>query len=344
MQTSRLIIAMALALAPQVAWAADEPEKASLSAMGGIPINISAWGIEPASFDQAVKDIAARIEDLESMISTYREDSEVSRLNRGEKLVHVPHAIAKLAEDAWWTSGLTSGAFDITVKPLVELWRKCRKEQRLPTEDELSAARSKVGYHKYYARTKRFGTMPGSDCLTLAEPGVMLDFGGIAKGYFADEAVSILRLAGSSRCLVDIGGDIVTWQEYSAGAPFRVGINHPQHSGEVLAVLEISTGSVVTSGSYERYYEINGKRYCHIFDPRTGKPIEGMLSVTLTAPTGLDADALATAVFVMGIDAGREFVEAFNWVEAVIIAEGDDGGMEIYVSPGLVDRVEFIAQ
>jgi thiamine biosynthesis lipoprotein len=312
--------------------------------MGGIPINISAWGIEPASFDQAVKDIAARIEELESMISTYREDSEVSRLNRGEKLKHVPHVLAKLAENAYWTSVMTQGAFDITVKPLVELWRRCRQEQRLPTEDELRAARSKVGYKKYYTTAKRLGTMPGKDSLGLNETGVMLDFGGIAKGYFADEAVTILRLAGSSRCLVDIGGDIVTWQEYSAGTPFRVGINHPQHSGKVLAVLEIQTGSVVTSGSYERFYEIDGKRYCHIFDPRTGKPIEGMLSVTLTAPTGLDADSLATAVFVMGMEAGREFVEAQEWIEAVIIAEGEGGGMEIYVSPGLVDRVEFVAQ
>lgn len=313
--------------------------------MGGIPINISAWGMEQADFDEAVVDIAARVEELESMISTYREDSEVSRLNRGEKLDHVPHVIAQLAKDAWLTSGLTRGAFDITVKPLVELWRKCRKEQRLPTEDELSAARSKVGFQKYYATTERLGAFKGSDSLILTEPGVMLDFGGIAKGYFADEAITILRLAGATRCLVDIGGDIVAWQADSADmTPFRVGINHPHSSGEIFAVLEIPTGSVVTSGSYERFYEIDGRRYCHIFDPRTGKPVEGMLSVTLTAPTGLAADAYATAVFVMGIEEGREFVENQPLLEAVIIAEGKNGGMEIYISPGLVEGIEFIAQ
>ena len=323
---------LAMAISPA---AAEPPLKASLNAMGGIPIAISAWGLDQQSFDAAVSEVGARIEQLEAMISTYRPDSEVSRLNRGETLDSSPADLSFLAFVAKWIAGDTGGAFDITVKPLVELWRSCTAQQRLPTDAEYQAALATVGYG--HVSVLLDGT------ISFDMPGVMLDFGGIAKGYFADEAVALLREAGATRCLVDVGGDIVSWQPADEAAePFRVGIRHPRGGGEVFAVLSLDGGAVVTSGDYERYYEIGGRRYCHIFDPRTGRPVEAVLSVTLVTRSGIDADAYATAVFVMGPQVGGKFVERNEALEAVIVFDAGSGGLEVYVSPGLLERFELL--
>ena len=323
---------LAMAISPA---AADAPLKANLSAMGGIPVAISAWGLDQPGFEAAVGDVGARIEQLEAMISTYRPESEVSRLNRGETLDTTPSDLSFLAFVSKWIAGDTGGAFDITVKPLVELWRGCAAEQCLPTDAECQAALATVGYSNVSVM------LDGTISFDL--PGVMLDFGGIAKGYFADEAVAILREAGAKRCLVDVGGDIVSWQPADATAePFRVGIRHPRGGSDVFAVLSLDGGAVVTSGNYERYYEIAGQRYCHIFDPRTGRPVEGVLSVTLVTKSGIDADAYATAVFVMGPEVGRKFVERNDDLEAVIVFDAGSAGLEVYVSPGLVDRFELL--
>lgn len=319
------------------AWAGEQPRTATITAMGGIPINISAWGLEAQIFDDAVAAISDRIELEEALLSTYRETSAISRINRGEELARTPPSVTELVELSLAISAETDGSFDITVKPLVELWRTARKQQKLPTDQERGAALARVGYMDM--------ALDANGNVVFGKDGMMLDLGGIAKGYFADIAVMRLREAGAQRCLVDIGGDITTWQASpDTVQPFRVGIRDPHGGQELLAVLEVPTSAVVTSGNYERFYEIGGKRYCHIFDPRTGQPVEGMLSVTLLAPTGLEADALATGVFVMGAQAGAKFVEQRAGTEAVIISEAPGGRMEVYISPGLVDAIEFKAE
>jgi thiamine biosynthesis lipoprotein len=327
-------LAAILLLSSPLLAADEQPARATFEAMGGIPINVSAWGLAAADFDAAVAAIEARVEDLESIISDYRPQSEVSRLNHGEVLESTPPELSTLAFIARFISGNTAGAFDVTVKPLVELWRECRAEQRLPTDAEYAAALATVGSTHYEV------ALDGSIAFDM--PGVRLDFGGIAKGYFADEAVAILKAAGARRCLVDVGGDISTWQAADdAARPFRVGIRHPFGGDELYGVISLDGGAVVTSGNYERYYEIDGQRYCHIFDPRTGRPVEGMLSVTVCAPRGIDADAYATAVFVLGLEVGSRFIERQPDLEAVIVAGSGPDDVVEYISPGLRDRVEL---
>lgn len=332
----RLTVISALLLLSTAAqgWTADDPRTASLSAMGGIPINLSAWGLDQAAFETAADAVGARIEYLEAMISTYRPDSEVSRLNRGEQLESTPSELSFLAFVANWIATETGGAFDITVKPLVVLWQTCAAEQRLPTTAECDQALATVGYSGVSVQ------MDGT--ISFVQPGTMLDFGGIAKGYFADEAVGILRDAGATRCLVDVGGDVAAWQpDEPAAQPFRIGIRDPLGGGGIFAVVSLDSGAVVTSGDYERFYEIDDQRYCHIFDPRTGQPVEGMHSVTLVANSGIDADAYATAVFVMGPEVGSKFVERNELLEAVIVSDDGASGIEVYVSPGLVEHFEL---
>ncbi len=328
---------LSLSIAAGIAHAGDpgQPRTAKLEAMGGIPISVSAWGLDQAAFDQAVQAIGDRISLEESLLSTYQPNSAVSQLNKGGRLAKTPASLTTVVHKALEIGKLTDGAFDITVQPLIALWRECKKLQRLPTDAEYTAALAKVGYQRVQ--------VAGDGAIQL-EPGMQIDLGGIAKGYFSDLAVHILREAGATRCLVAVAGDIVTWQPLPAEQPFRVGVRDPTGGDGLLAVLEIPAGAVTTSGNYERFYEIGGKRYCHIFNPHTGEPVDGMLSVTLLAPTGIEADALATGVFVMGLERGRQFVESHAGIEAVIVASQPDGGMEVYVSPGLLDRIEFVEQ
>lgn len=341
MQLKHLVPLVTMLVIHLVAFA-DEPsvpQRATINAMGGIPVSISAWDLDQEQFEAAIEKITSRLEYLEAIMSTYQPESEISRINSGEKLDNYPDELLDVVRRALDVSERTEGAFDITVKPLVRLWKSSAKAGQLPMAAELADALDKVGYHKV--------VVTDDGLLELTQDGVMLDLGGIAKGYFADEAVLILRKAGATKCLVDCGGDISAYNDLDGehGAePFRIGLKNPLDRESILAVIELDYGAVVTSGNYERYYEIAGKRYCHIFDPRTGQPVEGMLSVTLVASNGLYADAFATAIFVMGAEAGREFVEQRGWLEAVIISGTGQGEPEVYVSSGLVDKIEFVGK
>ena len=334
-----------LVLVPMSLWATEppptppQPLTSTIYAMGGIPIHISAWDLDEEQFEAVTEKISTRLEELEAMMSTYRPESEISRINNGEKLESYPDELLDVLRRSLDVSTRTDGAFDITVKPLVKLWKASAKAGHLPTDSDISDALAHVGYDKVL--------VTDDGLLELTQAGVMLDLGGIAKGFFADEAVLILRKAGASKCLVDCGGDISAYNDLDGEhgeQPFRVGVKNPLDKENILAVLELGYGAVVTSGNYERYYEIDGKRYCHIFDPRTGQPVEDMLSVTLIASSGLYADAFATAVFVMGPEAGREFVEEQGWLQAVIISANEWGNPIIYVSTGLADKIEFMGE
>lgn len=337
-----LMLAVLFTLKLPAAHAAqEEPLRAQLTAMGGIPINISAWGLEQEDFDVAVRAINQRFQRLEHMMSTYIEDSEISRINRGEDVVPLPSDLLNVLEAALRFSESTDGAFDITVQPLIKLWRDSARAQQLPDATARKAALQLVGYRHVHLERQL-------SHVRLDQAGVQLDLGGIAQGYFADEAVQLLRKAGAQRCLVDVSGDITCWQADDRQS-FSIGIKDPTSPQQLLAIVKMSNGAVTTSGNYERFYEINGQRYCHIFDPRTGEPVEGMLSVTLFAPTGMEADALATAVFVMGAVRGRAFVESHPGLEAVIIyssmrLENNSqlGQISTYVSPELRERIQLL--
>ena len=196
------IITLLLLLTGAANAAEGPPHKKTIYAMGGIPINISAWGMDQDTFDLAVLLIAGRIEDLEAMMSTYREDSEISRLNRGEQLAAIPPELSGLIHESLGFSVATDGAFDITVKPLVQLWKSCAAEGRLPRPAEVGDAMQSVGYRHVSIEPEG---VPQFDV-----PGVMLDLGGIAKGYFADEAIALLARGGATRAIVDCGGDVST--------------------------------------------------------------------------------------------------------------------------------------
>ncbi len=171
-----------------------------------------------------------------------------------------------------------------------------------------------------------------------------LDFGGIAKGYSVDRAIEVLQGLGVERAIIDAAGNF-----YALGTPigrerWQAGIRHPLRRDEIIATFPVADKGVATSGNYERFFEIDGRKYCHIIDPRTGRPVEGMLSATVVADTAMAADALSTAVFVLGEEKGMELIESLPGVEGMLMLQdtASTDGFRIILSPGLAEEIELL--
>ncbi len=229
-----------------------------------------------------------------------------------------PAAAAVLEASLGWARA-SSGAFDPTVAPLLDLWDVPAGPHPPPHPDRLARAVAAGGWHRV-----RPGANGGVDL-----GGAELDFGGIAKGYALDRAAEALRARGVVDYLVNAGGDLVV-AGAKGGAPWRVGIQHPREPGAFLRVVTPLAGALVTSGDYERAYEWEGERVHHLLDPRTGRPARGCQSVTVWAPTAIDADALATAVFVLGPAEGLRLVAAEPGAEALVV----DADGRLHETPG----------
>ncbi len=324
-----------LAAAPAAAEAPvpDETCRAELTAMGGIPILLSASGLPCDRFDAVVRGFAGEIQALERMMSAHTAEGTVATINRGGiDGGPCPRELAEVLRMAAAASEATDGGFDITVRPLLQAWKRAAKEGRLATDEEIAEALKLVSWRSVEIEEDR---------VRITRPGVSIDLGGIAKGYFGDVAIRRLRGAGATRCIADIGADLVTWRAEDT-REFEVGIRNPWGEG-LMGVLTVPGGAVVTSGDYERFFAVGDRHICHIVDPRTGAPVEGMQSVTVLAPSGTEADALATGIFVLGFDAGSALVESRTDLEAVIVGAAAKGSEErrIFVSSGLADRFRW---
>ena len=243
--------------------------------------------------EAAVDAAVAEILRLDALLSTGAASSEVSQIN-GSGGGQVSEDTAALARAALEAYGSTDGAFDFTVYPLMRLWGFSTGEYHVPTAAELEAVLPLVD-----ASLVRFD----GSALTLSE-GQQIDFGGIAKGYASARTMEIFREYGVTSGMVSLGGNIQVLGRKPDGALWRIGVQDPSASqGTPLAVVEVEDRAVVTSGGYERYFEKDGRTYIHILDPRTGYPAEsGLLSATVICEDGTMADALSTALYVMGLE------------------------------------------
>jgi FAD:protein FMN transferase len=277
---------------------------------------------------RAIDNAFAAIAQANNLFSTYVAKSEVSQLNAaGGKPCHVSSQTLAVLKRSVEVAELSGGAFDVTAGPLIKLWKRSIKSGALPADAELAAARKLVGY-------KQLVLDADGPCARLGA-GMSVDLGGIAKGFAVDRAVDALRAAGVRSGIVDAGGDGYAMGTRPGGTPWRVGIQNPRAvPGDRLPqVLLLTDQAYATSGDYEQYTEIGGVRYSHIVDPRTGRPARAAASVTIVAPDCTTADALATAVSVLGPKDGIALVEKLKNVECLIITEGA-GGIEAKASSG----------
>ena len=243
----------------------------------------------------------------------------------GIEPVKVRADVIEVLDAALHYAELSGGAFDPSVGPLVRLWDIGAGTGRVPGEDELAAALDLVNRQDIVI-DREAGTV------FLRREGMALDFGAIAKGYAADEAARIAREAGVKRAVFDFGGDIVVLGRRGRGrdqSPWRIGIQNPlSERGAYIGILNAYDKSVVTSGVYEQFFEEDGVRYHHILCPATGFPVNnGLLSVTVTADRSMSADALSTAVFVLGFEKGKTLINSIPGTEAIFIF--DDNSVKI---------------
>jgi thiamine biosynthesis lipoprotein len=276
---------------------------------------------------------------IDRLLSTYKEESEISEVNR--RAAKEPVAVGS---DFWSVVTASrayvetsTGSFDPTVYPLMRAWGFRKREGRLPAPEEIEHILPLVDFGNVVldesSRTIRF-----------KREGMGLDFGGIAKGYAVDRAIEVLKGLGVRRAIMDAGGNF-----YGLGTPvgrekWQAGIRHPFRLDEIIAKFPVSDAGVATSGNYERFFEIDGVKYCHIMDPRTGWPVPDMLSATVVTDTAMAADALSTSVFVLGAEKGMDLIENLPGVEGMLIVQdaGNETGFRIILSSGLPGKIEIL--
>ena len=278
----------------------------------GVEARIILHAPDEAAARRAARAAFGRIEALDAVMSDYRPDSELMRACRAaaEGPVSISDDLYRVLDRAGAISQASDGAFDVTVGPLVRLWREARAEGRLPAPQAIEQARAAVGWRGVLLD-------PRQRTMTLSWPGMRLDLGGIGKGYAADEALDTLMRHGVRRCLVDLGGDIALGRPPPDREGWRVAVRSGWAEDEQL-LLQLSLAAVATSGDTSQFLEIGGRRYSHILDPRTGLGLTNRVAVTVIAPDAATADALASALSVLGPDRGLALLEKFPGASALI--------------------------
>ena len=326
-----LVAVVALILVFSMRWKRDGPPSIDEHRiMMGTIVSIEVFSTDEDAAATAIEAAFDEIARVEALTTRYSPGSEISRINAaadGASEILVSPELMGIVRRAIGISELSGGAFDATIAPVVDLW-VFDEGAVVPSREAIEAALPFVDY-----RTVVVDTVVGS----LRMPsGTAIDLDAIAKGYAVDRAVAVLAEHGVASAIVDAGGDIGFLGESPHEDGWRVGLKHPRGEG-LLGVVSLDSGGVATSGDYQRYTMVGDRRYHHVLDPATGYPARGVMSVTVAAETAMDADALATAVFVMGPDHGMWLVEELAAVEAVIIT-GDDDIEEIMASSGLRGR------
>ena len=319
---------LALAMAALLGGCAPEEHAETIFAMDTV-MTLQAWG--PEAEDALVR-AAQRINELDRTLSVVNEDSDVWAVNHSDGPVTVSEdtgALVALGLELWEETG---GALNIAMYPVVRAWGFTTGEHRVVPEEERAAllARTDLGQLDY-----------DPDSRTVTTPaGMELDLGSLGKGYAADQVTELLREAGVTSAILNLGGNVQTLGGQTDGSPWRIGVQDPQDLSAYLAVVEVTDGAVVTSGGYQRYFEEDGQVYWHIMDPSTGAPADsGLLSATIVGPSGARCDGLSTAAFVLGVEGTADLWRAAGDFEFLLVDE--DG--TIWISAGLEDRSALAA-
>lgn len=287
---------------------------------------------------KCAKNAFEEIDKVDNLMSAYNEDSEISLVNKEafQKEIPVSEYTFEVIQRSIEFSKLTDGAFDITLGPLIALFRKEKETQIASTQEEIEQAKSKVGYEKLILNEKNRTVKFGVD-------GMKLDLGGIAKGYGIDKAIEAVEKSGALGAMVDIGGDVRCFGQPSKGKEnWLVGIQNPDleenNANSIILILKIREGAITTSGNYQQFVIIDDKRQSHIIDRQTGSGAEGPSSVTIITDNATDADALATAVSVMGIEKGLALIEKLSNTETILLSSEEN---EVIMTSGADKYIQY---
>ncbi len=284
----------------------------SLPRMGTM-FRIEMYAAASADASKAAEAAFARAEELEQIMSDYRADSELMRLCRAGAAAPFPvsNDLYDVLAKSQWTSELSRGVFDVSIGPLVDLWRGARKAGRLPDSAEIAKAKALVDY-------RSIELDPARHTVYLRRPGMLLDLGAIGKGYAADQMLAVLESQGIKHAMVVAGGEVVVGEPPPGTSTWKVGIDTADaDAGTPPCTLLLHAAAVSTSGDEHQFMELNGHRYSHVINPETGWAIEGESSTTVIARDSTTADALATAFSLMPVADGIRVAESLPGVSAL---------------------------
>lgn len=287
--------------------------------MLGSPFEMTVVAQDTVEGNYFIQKAIDEVKRIEHLISDWIPTTQISQVNQNAGItpVRVDQEIFQLIERAIKISKLTNGAFDISYASMDKIWKFDGSMKEMPTEEAIKNSVAKVGYQNIILNEKE-------STIFLKNKGMKLGLGGIGQGYIADKIKALLIESGCKSGIVNVSGDIFAWGKQPDGKPWTVAIVNPINKNKVFATFPLEDSAVETSGSYEKYVTFNGKRYSHIIDPRTGYPAAGIVSVSVFAKTTEVADALATGVFVLGVDVGLDLINQLKGIECIIV---DDKGV-----------------
>lgn len=276
--------------------------------------------------EQNIDTVIAEVSRIENLISDWKPESQVSQVNSnaGIRPVKVDREVFELTQRALNLSKATGGAFDISFAAMDRIWKFDGSMTDMPTPEAIKKSVEKVGY-------KNIVLDSVNSTIYLKLKGMKIGFGALGEGYAADRGRKLMLSKGIKAGIINGSGDMSTWGRQPNGKYWNIGITNPFKTDTVIAIVPLKQGSVVTSGSYEKFVEFNGKRYSHIINPTTGYPATGLLSVTVFGPSAEKANGFSTSMMVLGKDAALKFINKFSAYSYILIT--DKG--EIYSSPKL---------
>lgn len=281
--------------------------------------------------EEVLNQVFDRIELLASQITVNEEGSIIDEINEnaGLKPVQVPDDIYRLVKAGKDYSGYSGGDFDITIGPLTNLWHIGFPDEKKPTQAEIDEILPFINYRKIELNEEK-------QTVYLPEQGMMLDLGGIAKGFITDEVVKVLEDNGVKSAIIDLGGNIYVKGKNASGKPWEVGVQDPfSDRGEMVGKMEETDTSIVTSGIYERYLEVDGVKYHHILSPKTGYSVNNdVAGITIVSDKSFDGDGYSTTIFIKGVDEGLKAVEQMDGMEAIFVTKDK----KVYLTSGLKDK------
>jgi len=282
--------------------------------MMGTFVTITVMAEDEAAARDALNKSFEEVQRVSDLMSRFSQNNSVYQLNNFgyNKTVVVEPELASMMEKSLYYSNVSGGAFDITVVPILNLWNTAKNTSRVPTPEEINETLRHVGYAKLVVDSN-------ASTAYFTEPNMSITLDGIAKGYAVDKAIETLQSLGIQHALVDAGGDMRALGSKPDGSSWAIALQNPRDEGDYLTIINLTGKSVATSGDYEQYFMLENKRMHHIVDPRTGQSAEECISVTVLSEKAVDADALATALFVMGPERGIALAEYLPDTEALVI-------------------------
>ena len=294
----------------------SQVQRSRLVTLMGSKFEITLVDKDSLSAEKNIDKSVSEIRRIENLISEWNPETQISEVNRnaGIKPVKVDAEVFALTEKGIYFSQLTDGAFDISIVAMDKIWKFDDSMNELPSEESIRNSVKNVGYQNIILDKT-------NSTIFLKNQGMKIGFGSIGKGYAADKTRELMKSFGVQAGIINASGDISTWGTQPDGTPWAIGINNPFRDDTIAAVLYLKENAVTTSGSYEKYAEINGKRYSHIMNPKTGYPSTGLTSVTIVGPNATMANGFSTSIMVLGRKKGLKLIKKFPDYQYLLITD-----------------------